>query len=80
MVILSVVKDREITEAEVPYYHLRTVSPEWVEKYFPLTQQNKQYFLIIILPPWGTGVAQLVKHPTLDFGSSHDLMVKISQW
>ena len=24
---------------------------------------------------WGTRVAQSVKHPTLDFSSSHDLMV-----
>ena len=24
---------------------------------------------------WGTWVAQLVKHPTLDFGSGHDLRV-----
>ena len=25
---------------------------------------------------WGTGVAQSVKSPTLDFGSGHDLMVR----
>ena len=27
-----------------------------------------------LTPPWGALVARLVKRPTLDFGSSHDLM------
>ena len=26
-------------------------------------------------PSWGTWLAQSVKHPTLDFGSGHDLRV-----
>ena len=30
---------------------------------------------LMYIKQWGTWVAQWVKHPTLDFGSAHDLMV-----
>ena len=33
-----------------------------------------------ITQTWGAGVAQLVKHPALDFSSYHDIMVQSPHW
>ena len=38
-------------------------------------EAHVEIFLKIEWISWGTWVAQLFKHPTLDFGSGHDLRI-----
>ena len=46
----------------------------------PLSFANVSFHIAKIYTLQGTWVAQLVKHPTCDFGSSHDLRVmRLSQ-